>query len=679
MAYFNERKGINVTPVSMLFFLVFWPMAGAVISYIAGMANKKGRDLIVNIVTAIEFVVIGWMLYLVFQGEEPAVSVWDGFCGMGISLKFDGFRALYGTVAGFMWLATSLFSREYFASHYRNRNRYYFFYLMTLGATMGVFLSADLFTTFIFFEIMSFTSYVWVAHDETKEALKAAETYLAVAIIGGMAMLIGLMMLYHEAGTLTIDELYAACSAVQNKTPVLVSGILMLTGFGAKAGMFPLHIWLPKAHPVAPAPASALLSGILTKSGIFGVLVISCNIFRHDPAWGKLILFLGVITMFWGAFLAIFSVNFKRTLACSSMSQIGFILVGIGMICLLGEENAMAVRGTLLHMMNHSLFKLLLFMVAGVIYMNTHKLNLNDLRGWGKDKPLLKVLYLSGALGIGGIPLFSGYVSKTLLHESIVEYGEILAGTGVSAGWVTAVEWIFLLTGGMTLAYMTKLFIAVFVDKPAAKKQTAKEKKMAAKGIRKPYMSRLTAVTLSAVAVILPVFGILPSFTMDKLADITVSFFSAEEAGNISYFSLNNLKGALISILIGAVLYVLIRRFLTKADEAGNRVYLDVWPEKLDLEDYGYRPLIGKVLLPVLGAVSVFCNGLVDRVTAFSSRTVFSEKSEDYWIEKGMTVQKFRRKALTRREQILASSLSFGLLLCAAGMVMTLLYLLFWR
>ena len=108
---------------------------------------------------------------------------------------------------------------------------------------------------------------------------------------------------------------------------------------------------------------------------------------------------------------------------------------------------------------------------------------------------------------------------------------------------------------------------------------------MAAKGIRKPYMSRLTAITLSVVAVILPVFGILPTFTMDKLAGITAPFFAAEEAGSVSYFSLGNLKGALISILIGAVLYLLIRRFLTTVNEAGERVYLDVWPQKLDLED----------------------------------------------------------------------------------------------
>ena len=136
--------------------------------------------------------------------------------------------------------------------------------------------------------------------------------------------------------------------------------------------MFPLHIWLPKAHPVAPAPASALLSGILTKSGVFGILVIARNLFRADVAWGDAVLFLGVVTMVLGAVLAVFSVDLKRTLACSSMSQIGFILVGVAMQGLLSGENALAAWGTILHMLNHSLIKLVLFVAAGVVYMGTN-------------------------------------------------------------------------------------------------------------------------------------------------------------------------------------------------------------------------------------------------------------------------------------------------------------------
>ena len=367
----------------MLLFLVFFPMLAAVCGYLIGRKDKKLRDRAVQIFCLIEFGVAAAAMGLVVAGKELSAGI-PGFCGFGLSFKLDGFRALYALVAGVMWLMTSLLSGDYFAHHYRNRNRYYFFFLLTQGATVGVFLSADLFTTFIFFEIMSFTSYTWVAHDETPGAMRAAETYLAVAIIGGMVMLMGLFLLWNAVGTLAIDELYEAAKACPNKGRIWAASICILFGFGAKAGMFPLHIWLPKAHPVAPAPASALLSGILTKSGIFGVIVVSANIFRASTAWGNLILVLGLITMLGGAVLAVFSVNLKRTLACSSMSQIGFILTGIAMGCLLGEENALAARGALLYMVNHSLFKLILFMAAGVVYMNLHKLNLNDVRGFGR-------------------------------------------------------------------------------------------------------------------------------------------------------------------------------------------------------------------------------------------------------------------------------------------------------
>ena len=664
---------------TMLFFLVFWPVFGAFVSWLADMVSARLRDNTVTAVVVVEFAVMVGMLTGFYQDGTVISGSMASFGGWGLNLEMDGFRAVYGTVAALMWLGTGLFGREYFASHYKSLGRYNFFYLLTLGATMGVFLGSDLFTVFIFFEIMSFTSYTWVVHDETPGAMRAGQTYLAVAIFGGMAMLFGLALLYITAGTLALDELYSAVSQIPEKGKVWTAGLLILIGFGAKAGMFPLHIWLPKAHPVAPAPASALLSGILTKSGIFGVIAVTVNIFRYNPAWGNMLLVLGAVTMFGGALLALFSVNFKRVLACSSMSQIGFILIGVGLLAVLGEENMLAARGTVLHMMNHSLFKLLLFMVAGVIYMNTHKLNLNELKGWGRGKPLLMVLYLSGALGIGGIPLFSGYISKALLHEGIVEYASLTAGQGGFTGWITLLEWVFLLTGGMTLAYMAKLFTVLFIDRPQQTHPTAKEKKRLEKGIRKRYMSPLSVVTLSVAALILPVFGILPGFTMDKLADLTAPFFRAETAGDIAYFSLNNLKGSLISILFGVVIYFAAMRLLVRKTADGQREYLDCWPAWLDLEDSVYRPLLGKVLLPLLGAVCGFCDKLADRGIGLMNRVIFREKSRDYWMEKGPTAEKLRKKLRIRQEQILTSSLSFGLLLCAAGMVATLLYLLYWR
>ena len=333
--------------------LVFLPIVGAFAVYLAGRKNKMLRDYLADAVVIAECL-LAFVLFVCLPKDESLTFVLPEFCVRGLYLELDGFRSLYVLVASFMWMMTTIFTREYMA-HYRNRNRYYLFTLLTLGATVGVFLSSDLYTTFIFFEIMSFTSYVWVAQEENKGALRAADTYLAVAVIGGLVMLMGIFLLEHLTGTLNMAELYTLLSgeeqaiSAENRPILYTAGACMLFGFGAKAGMFPLHIWLPKAHPVAPAPASALLSGILTKSGVYGILVLSCVVFSHDPAWGYVILLLGVITMFGGALLALFSLDLKRTLACSSMSQIGFILVGVGMSGLLGHEGALALRGTVLH------------------------------------------------------------------------------------------------------------------------------------------------------------------------------------------------------------------------------------------------------------------------------------------------------------------------------------------
>src|SRR5574344_1025048 len=224
-------------------------------------------------------------------------------CGMGLNFTLDGFRIVYCLIAAFMWSMTGIFSVEYF-SHYKNKARYHIFSVITFIATEGVFLSADFFTLFVFFEIMSLASYTWVAYDEKKTSLRAADTYMAIAVLGGLVMLMGLFLMYSVTGTLVFDELeYAFHNTVIssgtdiNRIKMWAAGLCMLFGFFAKAGAFPLHIWLPKAHPVAPAPASALLSGILTKAGVFGVLILSCRVFLNTEIWGEIILIIGVITM----------------------------------------------------------------------------------------------------------------------------------------------------------------------------------------------------------------------------------------------------------------------------------------------------------------------------------------------------------------------------------------------
>ena len=595
--------------------IVFFPMLAAFLSFLLGRFSRTYRDGFLRLAVAAEFSLCLLLIPGLGHHGELLVTV-PGVCGFGLNFTLDGFRGIYAIIAALMWLVTGLFSPRYFA-HYRNRNRYYLFLLITLGATEAIFLADDLYTTFVFFELMSLCSYVWVAQDEKAESLRAGATYLAVAVIGGMVMLMGLFLLYAQAGTLRIAKLRDAC---QGKN-LWVSALCMFVGFAGKAGAFPIHIWLPKAHPVAPAPASALLSGILTKTGIMGILVISVHLMAQQEAWGAFVLGIGVITMFLGALLALFSVNFKRTLACSSVSQIGFILVGVGMTVLLEEENLLAARGTFLHMVNHSLFKLVLFLVAAVIYQNTHKLELNDIRGFGRKKPLLTVCYLMAALGIGGIPGWSGYVSKTLLHESIVEYIHALEGghlhaTVFTAGAMKAIEWIFLLSGGITLAYMTKLFVAVFLEENRDKAVQEKFDRQT------DHWTPLCAGALTAVGCGIFLMGLLPGRTMDRLADLAQGFLGVHHAGHaVHYFAWVNLKGALISLAIGAALYIfLVRGWMTVKEADGTTVYVNRWPAWLDLEERLYRPLVQNVLPGLLGGVCAILDRLTDWAAGFLPR-----------------------------------------------------------
>ncbi len=683
----------------MLGILVFFPFLAGLICYGAGKRSERCRDYLADIAVILEFALMLVLAGRLIGAGESADLLGNlalplkEVCGFGLHFQLDGFRLIYGTVAAFMWMIATIISREYFA-HHENRNRFYLFLLWTLGATMGVFLSADLYTTFIFFELMSFSSYVWVAQEERGASLRAAETYLAVSVIGGLAMLMGIFLIYHELGTVTIDELQGAALQASNSQGLFAAGICMLVGFGAKAGAFPLHIWLPKAHPVAPAPASALLSGILIKTGVYGIILLSANLFLQDEVWGKLLLMLGVATMFGGALLAVFSIDLKRTLACSSMSQIGFILIGIGMQGLLEQERALAVHGTLLHMVNHSLIKLVLFLAAGVIFFNTHALNLNEIRGFGRKKPLLKGIFLVGALAISGIPLFGGYVSKTLLHESIVAYGGGIA--------MKAVEWIFLFSGGLTVAYMTKLYVAVFVEKNEdAKVQEQFDS-------QKRYMNFESTFALGGGALVLLVWGLFPHQIMDRAAVLGQGFFRLTDVGEqVTYFCLENLFGAAISIGIGVLVYVLvIRKLLMERGE--KRRYLDRWPSWLDLEELIYRPLLLQLLPLVCGLVCRVLDSLVDALVVILRKTVYRDSPLPHELEEGSfftllagrflnrvrdlgnrtwsrrnPVQRdyvhelaVRREERRENRMVIERSMSFALMLLCIGLTLTLFYLI---
>ncbi len=608
---------------TILLSFVLLPLAGGLVSCALLQAGKKpgrkwaepvAKGVLYAVLTAV-FALSVWSVAAVIDGTAELWLTVPDVCGEGLEFELDGFRAVYLTAASFAWLTSTVFYGWY-GKHDAASVRYQAFTMVTLSCTLGVLISADLFTLFIFFEGMSLASYVWVAHERTEEAIRASKTYLTVAVIGGMVLLMGIFLLQKQSWTLYLDGLsWQFYESFDPKTS-WAAGLCLLFGFGAKAGAWPLHIWLPKAHPEAPASASALLSGILTKTGVFGICAVCGRYFLFHAGWGRLVFWIGVVTMLVGALRALGSIDIKHMLACSSVSQIGFILVGVGIAGVMTSQNSMAVTGSVLHMLNHSAFKLILFLCAGIAVHRVHTRDLNKLRGFGRNRYGFLILVLIASLGIAGIPGFSGYVSKTLLHESIVEAYHM---TGLVSFKVA--EYLFLFAGGCTLAYMTKLFLVLFVRKPSPEVLAAEE------GEGAKDSPRASMVLLGITAALIFVGGVLPEITMipvGRFASVIMPYGTMRHIPE--FFGWESLEGALITLVSGTVIF-----FAERALVSRKWVPLTETPEYVDrmeklptLEENVYRPLLFTVAPAVFGTL---CSALEDGVVLFAKGVFMFSKA----------------------------------------------------
>jgi hydrogenase-4 component B len=295
------------------------------------------------------------------------------------------------------------------------------------------------------------------------------------------------------------------------------------------------------------------------------------------------------------------------------MSQIGFILTGVGMLTLLtasGSEEgyAIALPGLMLHMVNHSLIKLTLFMAAGVVVMNLHKLNLNDIRGWGRNKTALKIAFALGALGISGVPLFNGYMSKTLLHEGIVEGIHLVHDI---SDWLKAAEWVFLISGGLTFCYMLKLFICIFVEKNDDPKVQESFDRPG------PYMNLTSSVAIVGSSLFCILLG--QPFLSTRLG----AFMSGNHhILHFKAFTLTNLKGGAVSLAIGAVLYLLVVRGLLRKD--GH--YANYWPAFLDLENLFCRSPLTRGVFIIWCMILRIVEMSTDSLIVLARKTFLREK-----------------------------------------------------
>lgn len=562
-----------MNPSTVLIYILIIPLIGSFAGFIIGRKNERNRDVFNIFMTGINFLLITY-LYSVVMNEKLEVYI-PKIMGFGLYLKLDVFRYIFVWLSSLVWFLITIYSTQYLLS-YKNRNRYYLFFMLTYWSTLGIFISNNFLNLFTFFEIMSLTSYPLIIHDEDKYSHEAGKTYVVMAVTGGLVLLMGLFLLYDYTSTLNMEIVKYILEDVGN-IKYLITGLIIF-GFGVKAGMFPIHIWLPKAHPAAPAPASAVLSGVLLKTGIYGVLVTADIIAQGDFYISAVLLVLGFITMFIGGFLAMFQRNIKRILAYSSMSQMGYVIVGIGLVGILEEHNAIALYGTLYHIINHMIFKVLLFMGAGVIYMNLHELSINGIGGFGRNRIILKICFFIGACAIMGMPGFNGFISKNLLHHALTEAVHLYGGF-----WLYLGEVIFVITSAFTTAYLLKLFIAVFVEKSDHDISNVKMK-----------VTSRAKFPMAVLAVLIVLIGVFPNFIMNIL-NKTVENFDIHHTLHVKFYSYENIKSSLISILLGTLIYVFFIRKVLKKGTGVSWRYENIALNWFSLEKNIYEPVISLV------------------------------------------------------------------------------------
>jgi len=350
---------------------------------------------------------------------------------LGISLVIDGLSRLMLVVVALVTLTATLFSLRYMRRFTSEALYYSLFFLMVAGMN-GVVLTGDLFNLYVFLEVAAVASYALVAFGCGKEEIEASFKYLVLGAVGSVFILLGVAIIYNQTGHLNMARVAALLPAYN---PVLLlAAAFFLMGFGLKAAMVPFHAWLPDAHPSAPAPISAMLSGVLIKAlGVYTLIRVFFGCLPLQPQFAYILMALGAASMVIGVFLAIGQWDLKRLLAYHSISQMGYVVLAAGVAGEMrwaGETGiaALALLGALFHLFNHAVFKSLLFLCSGAAEYATGTRWLKELSGLKQRLPVTGACLRIAALSISGIPPFNGFWSKLLIVIAVVQAGHLWLG-----------------------------------------------------------------------------------------------------------------------------------------------------------------------------------------------------------------------------------------------------------
>ncbi len=492
----------------LLILAILLPAAAALLSLWIPWVNKTrwNRCIYVGAVLVLECIVVA---LVALNGERTAVLFYMTE-QMPIALRSDGTSMVFSLVMALMWMISGFFSFRYM-EHEKNEKSYYAFYLLVLGTLMALTLSGTMVTMYLFFEAMTFLSVPMVLHSRSKEAIAAGIKYLIYSVAGATMGLLGIFVLtpnlssaYFVAGGSLMTE-----SLNISREALLAVIFVTLVGFGTKAGMFPMHGWLPTAHPVAPAPASAVLSGVITKAGVLCIFrmlfyVIGPEFIRGT--WVQLALLgCATVTVFMGSMLALREKLLKKRLAYSSVSQVSYVLCGLFLL------NTMSFDGALLQIVFHALTKDALFLCVGAVIYATGITRVDELHGLGRRMPWTMSMFTICAISLVGIPPLGGFISKWYIAE-----GAVSAALPVQVfSWL--VPTVLLISALLTAGYLLPPSITAFFDlRPEEDRQVAPV-------CIKP--DWLMVVPIFILTLAIAVLGIFPGFMIDAFSNLAATLF----------------------------------------------------------------------------------------------------------------------------------------------------------
>jgi multicomponent Na+:H+ antiporter subunit D len=391
--------------------MVLIPLSAAFLTPLVGLVSKKIQDVVPFLaflaalfigISMIPHVMSGEIIIYALAGRQPPI---------GISLYVDALSLFVALVLAGM----STFSALYAVSYKRRdprRGKFYTLFCLQVTGMMGLVLTGDLFNLYVFFEIMSVSTYALVAYNRKWDSAEAAFKLLTLGGLVSTFILLGVALMYAQYQTLNMVDL---ASKIAVSSVDIVAIALFITGFGLKAGFVPLHFWAADAYPAAPTPTGMLLAGTFKQAGVYLIARILYHVFDVMDVTSPLIATIGVLTAFIGVMMALVQHDFKRLLSYHAVSQLGYIIAGVGLAAPLG------VAGGLFHLMNHAMYKGLLFLCAGAVFYRIGTWDLDEMGGLSKKMPFTTLAFLVGALAISGIPPFNGFVSKWMLYVGTYE------------------------------------------------------------------------------------------------------------------------------------------------------------------------------------------------------------------------------------------------------------------